>query len=547
MKSKLIFGAIFLATQFAHADILFLDMNNAPQEIAAARRAAAARGERVIVLPDPSQPTARREYGFLKEQLEQELQRLKTQRANISSVVISGHDGTGSFSGDHGSIKAEDLRSAFSKAKPVGDNAKSLLLWGCYTATPGSIEFRWKDTLPGVAAVAGYDGSAPAKERLGSHTYLEDFLKKENSLLQIRDTRQLAAAYNSIRNINVMKAAACINDTYLQPGKAPRTMQSILGECKDVATSVPSAEQYSCYFESRANCETLPANTPDSPLRTYYNHLQATNHCNSQLQAAGVRRADPDSVIRLILFNQVVENMQKLNAAEIAYLNQTLQDLGAPADLRIGDLTMMKRGEIRALLDKVKLQFNTNFDGSTKLDTDAQVELEAKRQVAFSMVSGMANSLHELQERCVPFDWVEPNARSASSCIPRAANVQADIGKQKTAIHQSAVYKIAQDARTRVEADAETPELRRANERLRAVAANRNVTEAELNRAYDEVDRLREGQEQRLQPQVISELERVAQQPNISPERRRAIEQHIATLRMYANPQPARPTPPPAN
>ncbi len=543
MKSKLILGIILLSSQLATADILFLDMNNAPLEIAAARRAAAARGESVIVIPGPTQRAANRN-GFRKEQLDQELQRLKSQRANISSVVISGHDGNGSFSGDLGSIGAEDLRSAFAKAKPVGDNARSLLLWGCYTATPGSIEFRWKDSLPGVVAVAGYDGSAPARERLGSHTYLEDFLKKEKSLLQIRDARQLAAAYNSIRNINVMKAAACVNDTYLQPGKAPRTMQSILGECKDVATNAPAAEQFSCFFESRAGCETLPANTPDSPLRTYYNHLHATSHCDPQLRAAGVRRADPHSVISLILFQNVVANMQKLNAAEIAHLNQTLQETGAPADLRIGDLTTMKRGEIRALLEKVKLHFNSKFDG-TKKDTDAEVELEAKRNVAYRMVSGIANSLHQLQERCVPFDWVEPTGRSASSCIPKAANVQADIASGKKRLHESAVYSLHREARSRSESAIEGPELRRANERVRALYSDRTATEVERSRAEQEVDRLRDAQEQILQPRVISELERAAQQPSTSPERRRAIAAHIADLRQSS--ARARPTPPPTN
>ena len=42
---------ILTLSQICHADILFIDTNNAPDEIKAAQKAADARGEKLIVIP----------------------------------------------------------------------------------------------------------------------------------------------------------------------------------------------------------------------------------------------------------------------------------------------------------------------------------------------------------------------------------------------------------------------------------------------------------------------------------------------------------------
>src|SRR5690349_5395083 len=68
---------------------------------------------------------------------------LRNQKRSLSGVVISGHDGNGHFGGEFGFVNDSDIKKAFQNAAPVGDGVRSLLLWGCYTATPGSIEMRW--------------------------------------------------------------------------------------------------------------------------------------------------------------------------------------------------------------------------------------------------------------------------------------------------------------------------------------------------------------------------------------------------------------------
>ncbi len=517
--SKILLSLFLSVSSVANADILFLDMNKAPLEIAAAKRAAAARGEKLIVIPAPGNSSS----GMTIEQFGQELQLLKAQKVSLSSVVVSGHDGNGNFSGDNGSLSATHIRDAFEKAKPVGDNVRSLLLWGCYTTTPGSIEFRWKNALPNVSAVIGFDGSAPSKERLGSHTYLEDYLKREESLLKIRDARQLAAAYNSIRNIKLMKSAACINDTYLTPTTAPRTMQSILGSCMNVPATTKESEQFTCYFESKPGCETIPANTPQSPLRVYYNHLQATSHCNDQLLTASIYRADPDSVIRLILFDNVVTNFQKLNSGEIAHINKMLEDAQAPAELRIGDLTKMNRSDIRKLLGQVKSALTVPNEILYKDNSDSEIEAIAGRVATFDMASKMGSTLHSLGTGCVPFEWVEPNARGTSSCIPQMKDFESVKSKEVSALHRRAVRKSSEEIEKKVLASPAGAEYHRVY--ARAIEAR---TDEETQKLYNEIDRVYSEQ---IQTQIVAELERLASLPETSEIRRREIQNHIRDVR----------------
>ncbi len=519
---RLVLTSILFSTGVARADILFLDMNKAPLEIAAARRAAAARGERLIVIPNPS--SAVDSQRMTSEKLGEELQRLKAQSVNLSSVVISGHDGNGHFGGGNGSITSAALREAFDKAKPLGNNVRSLLLWGCYTATPGSIEFRWKASLPNVAAVVGFDGTAPSKERLGSQTYLEDFLTRERSLLEIRDANQLAAAYNRIRNIGLMQSAACVNDTYLKPNRAPQSMQSILGACRSVAAVPPEAEQYACYFEARDGCEVVPANTPQSPLRTYYNHLQATGHCNEALENAGIHRAEPDTVIRLILFENVIANFQKLNAAEIGNINRVLAQIGAPADVRIGDLTKMNRAQIRVLLDKVTNALAMPYGDRAKLNTDAEVEANVDRQVAYQMASSIGSTLYGLRNDCVPFEWVEPNAHSASSCIAQMSNIERTKQIARSELHQEAARRTYDEIEAQVRSSPAGAEYRRAEELMKQATASRE----ERSQRRREVERL---EREQIIPQSIAGLEQLAQQPGTSEARRRAIQVQILAIR----------------
>ena len=193
----------------AKADILFLDLNNSAQEVESAKRAARARGENVIVIPS-SQSPVRQSAGGKKinmDSIKAELRQYDQQGAKISSVVVSGHDGNGQFTGEFGTVSSDILEDAFATVPNMMQNVRSVLLWGCYTTTLGSLEGHWKSVFPNVAVFAGFDGRAPNNTRPANFSYLEGFLKQDRRLAAETDRRKLLDVAKQIDGFNITQSA----------------------------------------------------------------------------------------------------------------------------------------------------------------------------------------------------------------------------------------------------------------------------------------------------------------------------------------------------
>ena len=261
-----------------------IDFNGFTEEMVAAQKAAQARGEKLIIFPDfaklraSTDPIQKQAYAntqqiqkqkckwgipsckplydrmeSIGEQMASTVQQngvsgstvsklladLESKGTKLSSIIISGHDGNGSFAGEGGDLSYADLKAAADKNPTVVDGVHSLLLWGCYSTTPASIEFKWKTSLPNLHAIVGFNGSAPFGDKPASSFYLTDFLKKEPNLESIHDARELDAQFKSIRSLSAMTAAGCINGTYLQSHKAPVSLQQILGSCDSLLSNFP--------------------------------------------------------------------------------------------------------------------------------------------------------------------------------------------------------------------------------------------------------------------------------------------------------------------
>lgn len=491
MKSFLIF-AFALFSLNASADILFLDLNDAPAEIAAARRAAAARGERVIVFPVVAPEVRRRiqelrsvyerassvrsackenceslqqqqnsAYNALQsvrnenrmngEKLKEEIGRLKAQNTTLTSIVISGHDGNGGFGGENGSLSEQQMAEALAAHPPMADSVRSLLLWGCYTATPASIEMQWKTPFPNLVAVAGFDGSAPGKDKLGAATYLEDFLKKEKQLTAMTDARQLNNAFLSIRNISIMTSAACVNGIYMRPGQAPQSMESLMGECRDLAIKIKAQKEaggstdiYQCYLLGEAGCEDPPANPHSSPLRQYYNDLQATKHCDEALSSVGIVRPSPDEVIRLIYFRNVVNNYEIIHKEDIDKVNAVLDKVNAAPDLRIKDFSKMSRAEIIKKFAAITEYTDKNKIKITPEMTEEDIEFNSSLQLVQSHVEIHASVLNKLGN--IPFEWVEPNAAEKSKMFTLTEGIETFRRREYGKVANAAVSAIRERA-----------------------------------------------------------------------------------------------------
>lgn len=205
-------SALIVATllvEFARADILFFDLNDSQKERQAAERAAARRGEKLINVPlvEPqvrddvralekdvqkadyitrrscaesagsgrcatatqNLKSAESSYNsyvsqikrFGKDELTQALAKVKKDGNDISSIIISGHDGDRQYWGTYAWFEDDNLMDALEANQPLGQNLRSLYLWGCYTGITDDFLKHWDRAIPSSTMIAGFDGQSP--------------------------------------------------------------------------------------------------------------------------------------------------------------------------------------------------------------------------------------------------------------------------------------------------------------------------------------------------------------------------------------------------
>lgn len=222
--------ALLLFQAVASADIVFIDLNAVDAEIAAVREAAAARGEKLIVLPLERAKYVRgnREYGRIHQQMQnaqRELDLCYSSRngfgsarceaaqkrvenlmmkemsaprviygtedlkadldkvsGKMTTVMISGHDGDASFYGEFGDISAENFLEAFTENNR-GRNVKSVYLLGCGSATAHTFLATWKKAFPDSLFIAGYEGTGYLRESPQGHAFIKKTMLEEKNII----------------------------------------------------------------------------------------------------------------------------------------------------------------------------------------------------------------------------------------------------------------------------------------------------------------------------------------------------------------------------
>jgi len=300
MKKLISLLALTLVAELSQADILFIDLNNVEMEIKVAREAAAKRGEKLIVIPknrDELRKISARAEGYNRletqyyaagcgdrqspnctqlarrmsaipeadrysngnygvEQLKKELAELP---AGISTVMISGHDGGGSFHGDFGTIEAHSFLNAFKKFKD-NDKIKSVYLLGCNSATTHTFGATWKQAFPKAGLIAGYEEIGYLRDNATGHQFIKNVLAEEPKLLAAQSMdeaqRRLKQLFPGDRKHGV---AACLLQTadpkdslYLSSTNNPNKLTDVLG-CRPESTE-ENTRFMACIEANGSNC-----------------------------------------------------------------------------------------------------------------------------------------------------------------------------------------------------------------------------------------------------------------------------------------------------
>jgi hypothetical protein len=433
---------IFLTTLFrsARADILFLDLNDAPLEVDAAERAANARGEKLIhvyapVESDPSNPN----YAKYQKDSNGNIRKLKIQRVEeklrqavqrgqqITSIVLSGHDGSGHFFGETGDIKAEEIKAMLAKPEfaPVKESLQGLALWGCYNTNEWAYKQFWQEVAPNLKVVGGFTLKSPNKNVVEGHALLENFLLREQEFVQADTKQGLQDAFSRLPHVTVggqtnMDFGVCTEqftvtnrDTY--GPEMVYTHRELEAMCDKEVIKANLIDTYQSYFNASPGYEDPPddSSASPSPIRKYYNQLQLWRHCNeAQKRVTGQEMPMPAQVLRLVLFKKMKGNIQRLNAAELAEYNQQLQRLGL-GNLALDDLSRETRAsltrKLHAATDSIQRIYNQAKNrGANTVEAD----------VAWQMVSGLKQTLLSLDTGCSHVSLVdERTADIPSQCI----------------------------------------------------------------------------------------------------------------------------------
>jgi hypothetical protein len=380
---------VTLSATGASADILLFDLNISELELQGAKVAATARGEKLIVFPDMPESNRKQiqQYSSREVQVHDRLyeislelnksnltdaqsqalinedEKLSTEEENIrrarepfiqgytfdyegldkvfadlaknkvqlSSVIVSAHAGPGIFQGLVATFSTNQFNQAMQKYITASSpSIRSLLLWGCYTATLSDLQF-WKAALPSADMIFGFGVIAPSGIRPASGLLLEDVLRKETVLASIQDVPTLNKEFESLQDVRLTSAAATIGDTYFEVGAKPvplNTQPSCANLLAAYTKYQPVFEKYSMATE--AGYENPPADTHHSNLRDYYSAIQEGTGCSMVQSNPSAFSAMPSesTILALIFFENVRKNFAAYYADEIAAANEALRKSG---------------------------------------------------------------------------------------------------------------------------------------------------------------------------------------------------------------------------
>jgi hypothetical protein len=450
--------------QNASANVLFLDFNNSPKEIEEARKAAKKSKRQLIEYPQvPSKEKGEltqldvkinqliktrdkkcpkiesdfcknkvneigiklkereekaKKWKFTKEGLLAFLEEQKKQGIQFNSLVVSGHDGTGSFSGHFGRVGDEALAQMLEEAG-IQNDIRAIHLWGCYTTSPGSLMLNWKKHFPNISLFTGYDGRAPLNDKPAGWQYLKGVIEKEPALLEVENAKKLQAILRKIPGANQVTAAiysceeyATLTDYYNFKDMGPK--------CDKFREQlIAQSPVYECFLRAKSEeCANPPSITSRGPIREFYELMQKAVACKDFSEDPLFRNLSRDQAIRLIFFKEVMENFSHNYRQEMAEADQFLKDLGAPEDLRFQDLNRLTRKEILEKMERLLEFLQLQYLDLAKSENPIEItEREAKLHVLRNMQSSLTSTLGNLSPTCVPFNWTEPHKDDPSPCL----------------------------------------------------------------------------------------------------------------------------------
>lgn len=355
--------------------ILFIDTNESEIEIATASIAACERGEKLLVVPknykeygvltqdftkteknylacskrsfnlpgscqkESDNYTKAREklYAFQGSQpstdkaTEEVLKEISAKKGTLSSLIISGHDGGGTFGGTKGEIKREDLKQIMKKYEDVND-VSTLMLLGCYTGVQQEI-IEWKNIFPEARMIAGYDDSAPLSDKPAGHQFITELLTKEKMLLEQADQKRIQDFTRAnLRSLGQLNAAVYLDceenqkgEEYYYTSKNRSQSFALYGNsaCKGKEKEFDDILAQMGLYDSGK--KEPPTDTARGELRQIYIKARNLEHCGQYFK----KRLNLNNIFNLLFYEGVKKNFAAYYGSDLAQADKVIKELVA--------------------------------------------------------------------------------------------------------------------------------------------------------------------------------------------------------------------------
>ena len=451
---------LLCGAESVRGDILFLDLNNNPDEIAAATRAAEKLGEKLVIHPTPAEKerakieTTRQEWvkaemavrykcakkdspqpctdaqvkfdeidnryddltdkiNLNKSALPKVLAADKKAGLHFDKIIISGHQENSEHFGVFGDLKFSEIAKAFKKYGTC-DDVQAIYPFGCSTVSQkGIMEEKWKDVCPNLKLIGAYNGQGPLGYMKANKVYLEGLITKTDEIIQAKTKEDAQAVFKTIEYVNNaqvgLKAGICLNSDVIITNTSISSISEALRNCKELSNK-KLEDKYVCYKNGLPGCEDLPAVTNGGPLREFYAYLNDTHACNDVLAEAGHVRPPSESVLRLIFDKNVRTNFETIYKPELDKMNALITDLGIAPEFRLEGLGALSRKDYVAKMKGLKKAYNQLFNKIK--DKNGDVDDPGIATLGFYM-----SEIDNLSDpACVPSRWIDPRAHNDSEC-----------------------------------------------------------------------------------------------------------------------------------
>lgn len=406
-----VFLLLFFTTKL-QADIIVFQLKPNASTVAAAQRAAMVRGEKVISYPNAEFPE------ITADNLKTILERHERQGTDVSSIVFSGHDGSGNFFGDWGDIYPEDVRDAVKNCPRISKNVHSLVLRGCYSATKGQVmeSSTWREAFPNLNYIFGFDGAAPSSERPHSKNFVEGVLKLEHQYNNLNSAKQLRSLMLGIQLFNQTGGAAwhqaSCGDEYYYSNYHPTANGEVLASGSEVraCNSEQTQSRRNTYYAlidkylagSKAGYKLPPTAHQGTELRAAYSFIQSHQHCVRLNAWQSASKYAPERVLNLIYFDYIRDNFMA-NQDFSSFLD------GVATVKNQSSLTVRQPSDFKTASRKEWADFQS--DVNRIITSNYGTHLRQSNPQLYNKIYNtnrlIKNAIVELDNRIIPNEWID--------------------------------------------------------------------------------------------------------------------------------------------